>query len=110
MSRSTCFRLWTWTPRNSIIRPDTTAGSPERDFSYSAIPQFTPRLPDSIGGERIRPAWYNWPMPQSKPINPFYIASLPAGIVFAITACAYVVMTVRGSDPQQPQATGLIAL
>ena len=49
-------------------------------------------------------------MPQSKPFNPFYIASLPAGIVFAITACAYVVMTVRGSDPQQSEATGLIAL
>lgn len=49
-------------------------------------------------------------MPQSKPINPFYVASLPVGIAFAITACAYVVMTVRGSDPHQAEATGLIAL
>jgi hypothetical protein len=49
-------------------------------------------------------------MRESKPINPFYVASLPAGVVFAITACAYVVMTVRGSDPHQAEATGLIAL
>ena len=49
-------------------------------------------------------------MPQSKPINPFYVASLPVGIVFAITACAYVVMTVRGADARQTEATGLIAI
>jgi len=49
-------------------------------------------------------------MPQSKPINPFYVASLPAGLVFAITACAYVVMTVRGADARQAEATGLIAI
>jgi hypothetical protein len=49
-------------------------------------------------------------MPRSKPINPFYVASLPAGIVFAITACACVVMTVRGTDARQAEATGLIAI
>ena len=49
-------------------------------------------------------------MPHSKPINPFYVASLPAGVVFAVTACAYVVMTVRASDPRRGDATGLIAL
>jgi len=49
-------------------------------------------------------------MPQSKPINPFYVASLPVGVVFAITACAYVVMTVRSADARQAEATGLIAV
>jgi hypothetical protein len=49
-------------------------------------------------------------MRETKPINPFYVASLPVGIVFAITACAYVVMTVRGSNPHRAEATGLIAL
>ena len=49
-------------------------------------------------------------MPQGKSINPFYVASLPAGIIFAITACAYVVMTVRGADARQAEATGLIAV
>jgi hypothetical protein len=49
-------------------------------------------------------------MPERKPTNPFYVASLPAGILFAITACAYVAMTVRGANPRQAEATGLIAL
>lgn len=34
-------------------------------------------------------------MSKKKPINPFYILLLLAGIAFAITACAYGVMTVR---------------
>lgn len=49
-------------------------------------------------------------MPQPKPINPFYIAALPIGIVFAITACAYVVMMVQTADARQPEPAGLIAL
>jgi hypothetical protein len=81
----------------------------------SAIPQFSCRLAQAIGGAiqsggRIDLPWYNRRMPQSKPMNPFYVASLPVGIVFAITACAYVVMTIRGSDARQAEATGLIAL
>jgi len=39
-------------------------------------------------------------MPQSKPTNPFYALLLVVGVVFAITACAYCVMTVRGLDPR----------
>ena len=49
-------------------------------------------------------------MRATKPINPFYVASLPVGVIFALTACAYVVMTVRGSNPHQAEPTGLIAL
>jgi hypothetical protein len=45
-----------------------------------------------------------------KAINPFYVALLPVGVVFAVTACAYVVMIMRGRDPQRPVETGLVAL
>ena len=34
-------------------------------------------------------------MAKKKPTNPFYILLLLAGVAFAITACAYGVMTVR---------------
>jgi hypothetical protein len=49
-------------------------------------------------------------MPQKKPTNPFYVALLPVGVVFALTACAFVVMTMRGLDPQNLESTGLIQL
>jgi len=45
-----------------------------------------------------------------KPTNPFYIAALPAGVLFAITACAFVVMTLKGGDPQVGESTGLMQL
>jgi formate-dependent nitrite reductase membrane component NrfD len=49
-------------------------------------------------------------VPAKKPINPFYIAALPVGVLFAITACAFVVMTMQGLDPQRAEQTGLIRL
>ena len=39
-------------------------------------------------------------MPLQKPVNPFYVALAPAGIVFAITACAYGVTMARSLDTQ----------
>ncbi|MEO8497853.1 MAG: hypothetical protein ABI614_22530 [Planctomycetota bacterium] len=35
---------------------------------------------------------------QSKPTNPFYIVLLIAGVLFVVTACAFVVMTVNARD------------
>ena len=35
---------------------------------------------------------------QPKPTNPFYIVLLIAGVLFVVTACAYVVMTVKARD------------
>src|SRR5437764_12824820 len=49
-------------------------------------------------------------MAQRKPVNPFYLALLPVGIVFAITACAYLVMTMRVLDPRRAADTALISL
>jgi hypothetical protein len=49
-------------------------------------------------------------MPQPKPINPFYVALLPVGAVFAITACAYGMMMVRGLDPHRVSEAGLVGL
>jgi len=49
-------------------------------------------------------------MAARKPTNPFYVASLPIGILFGLTACAYVVMTMRGLDPQRAEETGLVRL
>jgi hypothetical protein len=49
-------------------------------------------------------------MAARKPNNPFYVASLPIGILFGLTACAYVVMTMRGLDPQRAEETGLVRL
>jgi hypothetical protein len=53
---------------------------------------------------------YNRPVARRKAINPFYVALLPVGVVFAVTACAYVVMIMRGRDPQRAPETGLVAL
>lgn len=55
-------------------------------------------------------ACYNRRMPQSKAFNPFYAAALPVGVVFAVTACAYVVMMVQSADARRAEATGLIAV
>jgi hypothetical protein len=49
-------------------------------------------------------------MPQTKPTNPFYVAALPMGVLFALTACAYVVMMVRTIGPGAEEATGLVQL
>jgi uncharacterized membrane protein len=49
-------------------------------------------------------------MPQAKAANPFYVVLLVVGVVFAITACAYGVMTVRGLDPRLADEEGLMAL
>ena len=48
-------------------------------------------------------------MPQVKPTNPFYLVLLVVGAVFAITACAYCVMMVRGLQPR-PDEVGLMGL
>ena len=42
----------------------------------------------------------------------FYLftALLVVGTVFALTACAYGVMTVRGLDPQEPNDLGLMGI
>ena len=49
-------------------------------------------------------------MPAVKATNPFYVVLLAVGAVFAITACAYGVMTVRGLDPQLADEQGLMGL
>src|SRR5437764_107426 len=53
---------------------------------------------------------YNGPMPAKKPTNPFYVAALPVGVLFAVTACAFIVMTMQGLDPQRAEETALIRL
>jgi len=47
-------------------------------------------------------------MPQKQPVNPFYSALVVVGVLFAITACAYGVMTVRGLEPRNADEGGLI--
>jgi hypothetical protein len=47
-------------------------------------------------------------MAQQKPTNPFYVAALPMGVLFALTACAYVVMMVKTSGPGAEDATRLV--
>jgi hypothetical protein len=49
-------------------------------------------------------------MPGVKATNPFYVVLLAVGAVFAITACTYGVMTVRGLDPQRADEQGLMGL
>jgi hypothetical protein len=49
-------------------------------------------------------------MPQRKPFNPFYVAALPVGVIFALTACSYMVMAYRGLDPHQRESAGLVRL
>ena len=49
-------------------------------------------------------------MAATKPLNPFYPVLVVAGIAFALTACAYSVMTVRGLDPHTAGEGGLVGL
>jgi hypothetical protein len=49
-------------------------------------------------------------MPERQPTNPFYVAALPVGVVFLITACSYMVMAYRGLNPHHAQEAGLIGL
>jgi hypothetical protein len=56
-----------------------------------------------------RSSGYNRAMPRSKPSNPFYVALLVAGVAFALTSCAFVVM-MRASHEQQIEASGLSRL
>ena len=49
-------------------------------------------------------------MPQAKPTNPFYLAALPVGVIFAITACCYTVMARSGLDPHLVDEGGLVEL
>jgi hypothetical protein len=49
-------------------------------------------------------------MPQKQPTNPFYVALLPVGVIFSLTACAFIVMTMRGLDPQSGDEAGLVGL
>ena len=35
---------------------------------------------------------------QQKPTNPFYIVLLIAGVIFVVTACSYIVMTINARD------------
>src|SRR5262245_32750694 len=45
-----------------------------------------------------------------KQINPFFLALVPVGILFAITACAYSVMMARGQGATGPAPDGLLRL
>ena len=49
-------------------------------------------------------------MAARKPTNPIYVLALPVGVMFGITACAYLVMMLQGRDPQRGEAEGLIRL
>lgn len=39
-------------------------------------------------------------MPKPTPANPFYVLLLIVGVLFALTACAYFVMALRGASPE----------
>jgi predicted outer membrane lipoprotein len=47
-------------------------------------------------------------MPQPKPVNPFYFALVLVGVLFALSACAFGVMTVRGLEPANSDEAGLM--
>jgi|tagenome__1003787_1003787.scaffolds.fasta_scaffold20472530_2 hypothetical protein len=52
-------------------------------------------------------------MVQRKPVNPFYLALVPVGVIFAITACAYcaqLVTATRVFDAQRAQDTAFTGL
>jgi hypothetical protein len=49
-------------------------------------------------------------MPAVKATNPFYALLIVVGVAFAISACAYGVMTVRGLDPQRAEEGGLVGM
>ena len=45
-----------------------------------------------------------------KVVNPFYAALVVVGLAFALTTCAYTVMSFRELDPFAAEEPGLIAL
>ncbi|MEX2176568.1 MAG: hypothetical protein WD872_19540 [Pirellulaceae bacterium] len=49
-------------------------------------------------------------MPPAKPFNPFFVLLLVVGTAFALTACAYCAMTVRGQNAAAADEGGLIGL
>jgi hypothetical protein len=49
-------------------------------------------------------------MAVKKPVNPFYIALLPVGVAFVVTACAYGVMMVQALAPRAAALSGPIGL
>jgi hypothetical protein len=49
-------------------------------------------------------------MTPQKPTNPFYMALLPVGVLFVITACAFGVMMVQDLSPQHGQRAGMSRL
>lgn len=49
-------------------------------------------------------------MPLQKRSNPFYIALMVVGVIFAVTASAYLMMTVRMMDPRKPLEDGLVGV
>ena len=49
-------------------------------------------------------------MPAAKATNPFYALLVVVGVAFALSACAYGVMTVRGLDPHHADEGGLVGL
>ena len=55
-----------------------------------------------------------WPGPRvnkmKKIINPFYAALVVVGLAFAMTACAYTVMSFQNLDPHSADAPGLSTL
>jgi len=56
----------------------------------------------------LNPYRSSTPALQRRATNPFYVAVLPVGTLFAVTACAYLVMTMVGLDPQHVESTGLV--
>jgi hypothetical protein len=49
-------------------------------------------------------------MPQPKPTNPFYLALIGVGVIFALTACSYTRMAYGGLDPHSASEAGLLGL
>ena len=49
-------------------------------------------------------------MAAKKSFNPFYAMLVVVGVAFALTACAYGMMTVRLLDPRVSEETGLVGL
>lgn len=49
-------------------------------------------------------------MAKKEATNPFYVALLPVGVLFALTACAYAAMAVRALDVQRGEPSGLMRL
>ena len=52
---------------------------------------------------------------QPKPTNPFYIVLLIAGVIFVVTACSYIVMTINARDmslggPENPSSQRFVEI